>query len=136
MLLAVGCLFAVLIGAGLVASLIWPPINDVKTGETREYPDLHPQRFEQPFYRVFDAAVATSQAMGWEIISEDRQEGEIRAVATTPLFRFKDDVTVTVSRDGEGAVVNVRSHSRVGKGDLGANARRIRRFQAELAKRV
>jgi uncharacterized protein (DUF1499 family) len=32
--------------------------------------------------------------------------------------------------------VNVRSHSRIGKGDLGTNARRIRLFQAELAKRL
>ena len=61
---------------------------------------------------------------------------DISTIATTPVFRFRDDVTVTVTRDGEGAVVNVRSHSRVGKGDLGTNARRIRRFQANLARRV
>jgi uncharacterized protein (DUF1499 family) len=52
------------------------------------------------------------------------------------MFRFKDDVTITLSREGDGALVNVRSHSRVGKGDLGTNARRIRRFQVELAKRM
>jgi len=64
------------------------------------------------------------------------KQGEIHAVATTSVFRFNDDVTITISHEGEGAVVNVRSHSRVGKGDFGTNARRIRRFQAELAKRV
>jgi len=134
-LLGVGLLFAVLVGAGLIASLIWPPINHVQTGETPEYADLLPQRFDQPYYRVFDAALATAQALGWKVEIEDRNAGEIHAVATT-LFRFKDDVMITVSRDGEGAVVNVRSRSRTGKGDFGTNARRIRRFQAELAKRV
>jgi uncharacterized protein (DUF1499 family) len=135
-LLWAGLPFALLVGAGLIASLIWPPINDVRTGETLEYADLQPQRFSQPSYRVFDAAVATARALGWEVEAEDREQGEIRAVATTLIFRFKDDVTITIRRDGEGATVNLRSRSRLGKGDFGANARRIRRFQAELAKRL
>ena len=54
-------------------------------------------------------------------------KGEIRAVATTRVLRFKDDVSITVGNDG---TVNVRS--RIGKGDLGANARRIADFQARL----
>jgi uncharacterized protein (DUF1499 family) len=57
-------------------------------------------------------------------------------VATTRLFKFKDDVTITITGEGAVSVVNVRSKSRIGKGDLGANARRIRAFQAELAKRL
>jgi uncharacterized protein (DUF1499 family) len=131
-----GLLLAILIGLRIVAALIWPTINDVKTGETPEYADLRPQRFNQPYESIFDAALATAQALGWEVTAQDRGQGEIRAVATTPIFRFKDDVTITVRREGAGTVVNVRSHSRIGKGDLGTNARRIRHFQAELAKRI
>ena len=131
-----GLLLAVLIGLMVVAAVIWPTLNDVKTGETPEYADLRPQQFKQPYERVFDAALATAQAMGWEVTARDRDQGEIRAVATTRVFRFKDDVTITIGREGEGVVVNVRSHSRIGKGDLGTNARRIRQFQAELAKRI
>jgi len=129
-------LLAVLIAARLVAALIWPTINDVKTGETPQYADLQPQRFTQPYAQVFAAALATAQALGWEVTTQDRDHGEIQAVATTPVFRFKDDVTIMISHEGEGALVNVRSHSRLGKGDLGTNARRIRHFQAELAKRM
>jgi len=131
-----GFLLAVLIGLMAVAAVIWPTLNDVKTGETPEYTDLRPQQFKQPYERVFDAALATAQALGWEVTARDRDQGEIRAVATTRVFRFKDDVTITIGREGEGVVVNVRSHSRIGKGDLGTNARRIRQFQAELAKRI
>ena len=136
-LLIGGLQFAVLLGAGLIASFVWPRINDVKTGETAEYPDIQPQHFNVHAYRAFDAALATAQELGWEIIHEDRQAGEIVAVDTTRILRFKDDVTITIKPgNGENCVIYVRSHSRVGKGDLGANARRILRFQAELAKRL
>ncbi|MCI0524883.1 MAG: DUF1499 domain-containing protein [Acidobacteria bacterium] len=116
--------------------LVWPQINDVKTGETPEYPDIQPQRFNRPFDKVYDDALAATQAMGWEIRETDREQGIIEAVATTRFLRFKDDVTVTITREGDATIVNVRSKSRLGKGDLGTNARRIRAFQAELAKRL
>ncbi len=116
--------------------LIWPRINDVSTGATAQYPDLQPQKFAHPIEEVFDAALEASKTMGWDLIETDRDQGIIEAVATTRLFRFKDDVTVRITSEGDMAVVNIRSRSRVGKGDLGTNARRIRSFQAELAKRL
>lgn len=136
-LLTGGVLFALLLSGGLVASFLWPLINDVKTGETPEYPDVQPQHFLVPAYRAFDAALATAREFGWEVTREDRLTGEIDAVETTPLFRFKDDVTITIKPGGgESCTVYVHSRSRVGKGDFGTNARRILRFQAELAKRL
>jgi uncharacterized protein (DUF1499 family) len=119
-----------------ILGLIWPRINDVSTGSTPQYPDIQPQIFNQPSERVFEAAIEAAKGMGWDIIEIDRAQRTIDAVATTRLFHFKDDVTVSVTQEGERTVVNVRSHSRVGKGDLGTNARRIRSFQAELAKRL
>ena len=118
---------------------IWPRVNDVKTGATPEYPDIQPQRFNQSFDKVFEAATNAAQAMGWEMRETDRSQGIIEAIATTPplnYLKFKDDVTVTVTREGDATIVNVRSKSHLGKGDLGTNARRIRAFQAELAKRL
>jgi len=57
----------------------------------------------------------------------------IEARATSKLFRFVDDVAIRIrSKDG-GSVVDIRSKSRVGQGDLGANANRIRAIAAELA---
>jgi uncharacterized protein (DUF1499 family) len=129
---AVGCLPILLFGS----RLIWPTINDVKTGATKEYPDIQPQRFAQAPEHVFAAALATAQALGWEIRLSSPSENLIEAVDTTPLMRFKDDVTITFTDAGGQTVVNVRSKSRVGKGDLGANAKRIRKFQAALALRL
>ncbi len=134
----VGLVVLVLVVIRVVAGCFVPAINinDVTTGATPEYPDLQPQRFAQPAAQVFDAAAAVAHAEGWEVTQEDRTTGVIQAVATTKLMRFKDDVTITLSNDGGQTKVVVRSHSRVGKGDLGANAKRIRLFQGELAKRL
>jgi uncharacterized protein (DUF1499 family) len=133
-----GCVITLVLLASspFMLGLIWPRINDVKTGATPKYPDIQPQRFNQPFEKVFDAALSAAQAMEWDMRETNREQGIIEAVATTRLFKFKDDVTVTVTREGDAVVVNVRSKSRVGKSDLGTNARRIRAFQAELAKRL
>jgi uncharacterized protein (DUF1499 family) len=136
MLRRIGIVVVTLVVARLLAAFIWPTINDVRTGATPQYPDLQPQRFAQPYDRVFDAALTTARAQGWDVTTNDRDRGHIEAVSTTRLFRFKDDVTIDVTRDGDSAVVNVRSHSRIGKGDFGTNARRIRRFQAEIAQRL
>ena len=132
----IGVLLAILIVLRGIAAFIWPTINDVKTGATPQYADLQPQRLAGTPAEVFAEARAVAEALGWEVTSQDAASGEIRAVATTRIFRFKDDVTITVvARESGGSIVNVRSRSRIGKGDLGANARRIRLFQAELAKR-
>jgi uncharacterized protein (DUF1499 family) len=123
-------------GSPFLLDLLWPRINDVSTGETREYPDIQPQRFKTGAKKVFDVAEEVVKTMGWTIIESDRQQGTIDAVAAISFFRIKDDVTIIIKNEGDQTIVNVRSRSRVGQGDLGRNARRIRRFQTELAKRL
>ena len=51
----------------------------------------------------------------------------IEATDTTPWFGFKDDLVVRI-RPGEVSSVDVRSVSRVGQSDVGANAARIMKF--------
>ena len=131
-----GRMLLVLVALRLVAAAVWPTINDVRTGGTPEYADLQPQKFTWPPEQVFAAALESAKGLGWEVTGQDSARGEIQAVATTRIFRFKDDVTVNVNRDGDATVVNVHSRSRIGKGDLGANARRIRTFQNDLEKRL
>lgn len=121
----------------LVLVRIWPMINDVSTGQTPQYADLQPQLFAgRSSGEAFDAAMEVVGAMAWEVREANRDQGLIEAVATVPVFRFRDDVTITISAEAGAAVVNVRSRSRVGKSDLGENARRIRRFQAALAAKL
>jgi len=134
--LALGLLLVLLAVAALTSACMWPLINDVKTGQTPQYPKLQPQRFSAGSDTVYAAALAAAKAIGLEIIAADEAKGEIRGIATTRILRFKDDVTITISREGNATVVNIRSASRVGKGDFGANARRIEKLQAEIASRL
>lgn len=91
------------------------------------YPDIVPQRFEAPAHEVFERALQAVDTLGWERIAADPESGRIEATDTTFWFRFKDDVVIEVkeSTDG-GTVVNARSVSRVGRGDVGKNADRLR----------
>lgn len=69
---------------------------------------------------------------GWEIVATSAAEGRIEATATTPIMGFKDDVVIRVRDEAGKSIVDMRSVSRVGKSDLGANAKRIALFLSEL----
>ena len=56
----------------------------------------------------------------------------LQAMARTLLFQFVDDVVVRLEETPDGTRVDMRSASRIGEHDLGQNARRIRRFFADL----
>jgi len=77
-------------------------------------------------------AVAKSAAIlaeqGHEVVNTDPASGIVEATATTFWFGFKDDVVVRASKDGDSTKVDVRSVSRVGQSDIGANAARIQKF--------
>ena len=74
--------------------------------------------------------------LGWEIVAAEPDRGRIEATATTFWFRFKDDVVIRLTPRGYGTYVDVRSKSRIGGGDMGANANRIRRFLQRLTEDV
>jgi len=78
-------------------------------------------------------AERTARAMGWEIVATDAPGGRLEATDTTLFFGFKDDIVIRVEPDGaDGSRIDLRSVSRVGISDVGANARRIRGFMAGL----
>ena len=106
-------------------------INDVTTGETPEYPDLVALYAQTNPGRAFDRAEVVARAMpGWESCVVERPERRpiLHCEAHTRLFT--DDVWIWTESSGRGvARIMTRSASRVGKIDLGTNARRIRAFQ-------
>ena len=76
--------------------------------------------------------IAESQP-SWRVTHTDAAAGTVEAIATTRLFHFQDDIAVRVRPGTEGgSLVDMRSKSRVGKGDMGANAARIRQFMVAL----
>jgi hypothetical protein len=92
------------------------------------YPDIAPRVLDEPPPRAFERAHAAVRLMGWHIAAAVAEEGRIEATATTPLLRFKDDVVIRVRPQGSGSRIDVRSKSRLGRSDLGANAKRIRKY--------
>ena len=62
----------------------------------------------------------------------DRTDGRIEATDTTFWFGFKDDVVIRISKSDKGSQLDIRSVSRVGKSDVGTNAKRIRKFLKEM----
>lgn len=96
------------------------------------YPDIVPQRFDESVATVFDRALAAAESLGWEIVKADVNEGWIEATDTTFWFRFKDDIVIHITVDGNESVLNARSLSRVGVSDVGKNAARLREFFALL----
>lgn len=65
--------------------------------------------------------------------SVDASTRKIHLIRTTSLMRYKDDISVTLKREGEETVLDVYSKSRIGKGDLGQNPKNIRELLAYLA---
>jgi uncharacterized protein (DUF1499 family) len=98
------------------------------------YPDLGPLTMKTPPDEAFRRAAAVARQMpAWKIIRVDPAARALEGVATSWLFRFEDDFVVEVRPQGDGSVVEMRSKSRDGKGDIGANAARIEAFFARLA---
>ncbi len=121
----------------VVALRAWPLINVVETGRTPEYPDLQPRVYRASADQVFDAALhAVHRMPRWSLVSHQPATGEIRAEARTLVWRFVDDILIRVRVRADEAVVEVRSASRVGRGDFGQNARNIRSFFQELDRQV
>src|SRR5512139_1940554 len=97
------------------------------------YPELQPLRMQLPADEAFRRVQATARQMpAWEITRDDPTTHTLEGVATSRVFRFHDDFVIEVRPEGNGSVVQMRSKSRDGKGDVGANAARIQSFFAAL----
>jgi uncharacterized protein (DUF1499 family) len=71
--------------------------------------------------------------MCWQIVDSNPDQGRIEATDTTLWFGFKDDVVVRVTPMEQGSRIDVRSMSRVGRSDIGTNARRIERYLRRIS---
>ncbi len=104
----------------------------------KAYPNLKPLVLpgvgaRDALERVY--AIAQQQP-DWTIRAVDQPSRTIEGTAITRLFRFRDDFVIRITQTGDGAVIDMRSKSRDGKGDLGANATRIQTFLEHLAQEV
>jgi uncharacterized protein (DUF1499 family) len=100
--------------------------------QARAYPDIRPLTVAAPPETAFRQALDTAERLGWTVVAADPAEGRIEASDRTRWFGFTDDVVIRVRPAGSGSRIDLRSSSRIGRGDRGVNAARIRRFAAAL----
>jgi uncharacterized protein (DUF1499 family) len=105
---------------------------EIAAKQRSAYADIAPLNLDVPPARAFDRALSAARRMGWELVASDPAGGRIEATDTTFWFGFKDDIVVRVTAQPNGSRVDVRSLSRVGGGDLGANAARVRSYLAAV----
>jgi uncharacterized protein (DUF1499 family) len=102
----------------------------------KAYPNIKPALFSRDPQNLFDAALAVARKMGWTIVANDPQTGRIEATDTTFWFGFTDDVVIRIEKQQDKTRVDVRSLSRVGRSDVGTNARRIAAYLKALRLRL
>ena len=111
-----------------------PPRERWKAVHREYYGDIASIRVPWSVAETTTRARRLADSRGWEVVTFDAGNGILEAVETSRFFRFKDNIVVRVRpvSDGAGAIVDMRSISRVGVSDVGVNARRVRSFLADL----
>lgn len=102
--------------------------EEIASQQREAYPDLQTIELSIPADEAFARAAAAARAQGWEMVAEAPADGRIEASDTTFWFGFIDDVVIRIEPRQGGSVLDIRSKSRVGRSDVGANAARIRQF--------
>jgi hypothetical protein len=101
------------------------------------YPDIEALEHEAPAAVAYRVALAAVTARKWHIVDTvppagPRRPGTIEAVARTFIMGFRDDVVVRVTAVGRGSRIDVRSASRYGMHDFGANAARVTALLSDI----
>jgi uncharacterized protein (DUF1499 family) len=105
---------------------------DVAAAQRSAYPDILPIETSQAPATLMPLAVKAAHDMGWDVVATDPADGRLEATDTTRYFGFKDDIVVRIRAMPSGSRIDVRSESRVGRGDAGANAHRLAKYLAAL----
>ncbi len=95
------------------------------------YPNIETLYLDVDYNQAFDRALAAAEQMPWEeIVTRDRESGLIEAYDKLPWFGFVDDIVIRVdtAQTADSTRIDVRSVSRIGRGDIGVNAHRIRDY--------
>jgi uncharacterized protein (DUF1499 family) len=115
--------------------------NSVQTSVQHRFPELRSAHFQVTGKTLLRAVQSTLVELGWSqsSASEDPKAGQYRvhAVVTTPVFKFQDDVMILIhdsicDNGSSSTMLDVRSASRTGRGDLAANAGHVQRLYEQV----
>lgn len=109
--------------------------------QAKAYPDLRTLVVKRDATETVSLVAQALRKLRMQVVREvapDRRSGVgfVEAVDRTLVLGFYDDVVVRVADRGRGALVDIRSASRFGQHDLGANAARVRKVLTALVERI
>ncbi len=107
----------------------------VAEAQREAYPDILPLAVGAHPPAAYQRCLQAARALGWHVVLADPKALRIEATDTTRFFGFKDDIVIRVTPLEGASRVDIRSASRVGGSDLGMNAKRIRVFYREMARK-
>ncbi len=107
-------------------------VDKLANVQTQAYPNVKTLITDLSINDAFSNAKMVVESMGLELVNSDASKGIIEATETTALWGFKDDVVIRITKKEGKTAVDMRSVSRIGRSDLGANARRIEKFLAKF----
>ncbi len=115
-----------------------PPISAaVRQAQAKAYPDVQPILLDLDGDEAYQTVLHAVVASHWTIVESTPPGGRlglghIDAVDRGPILGFADDIAIRIRPLAGQTRVDVRSASRIGRHDFGANAQRIERFADEL----
>jgi len=115
--------------AGAKNSLIYAG-DQVAKQQLSAFPDIKPIYTQKNAKQAFAEALTIVKQKGWQVVAQDVEQLHIEAIARTPVYHFVDDVVIVLTPLANGSKIDIRSVSRIGRGDRGVNAARIRNFIA------
>jgi len=102
------------------------------------YPKVQPILVDLEPTQAYQLVLRVAKDLGWKIVDSNppnlRVDGvaQIEAIARSPLFGFADDIALRVRPLASQTRIDLRSVSRVGRQDFGANAHHCERFAAAV----
>jgi len=102
------------------------------------YPDLVPLQLTLPLRTSYAVVLGVLNKRKWPLVESvppagNRGEAIIEATARSPLMGFRDDIVIRVTAVGNtGSRIDLRSASRFGVHDFGANASRLRSLLEDI----
>jgi hypothetical protein len=115
-----------------------PPSDENRAAQRAAYPDIATIMVEMDSTQAYQLALSAAGDLGWRVVDSEppNLNGDgaalIEATARSLFFGFVSDIAIRIRPGATETAIDVRSVSRVGRHDFGANARRVRKFIAAV----
>ena len=116
-----------------------PPSSEAtRAAQKAAYPDIAPIRVEMDSTDAYQLALSVAGDLGWRVVdtAPPNLGGDgaavIEATGRSLFFGFVDDIAIRIRPGATQTIIDVRSVSRVGRNDFGANAEHVRKFAAAV----